>query len=672
MNTVKEITRRVWPEWELQHVIGSGAYGEVYLAVREDVTGRAESAIKIVKIMPQNLRTLYGDQAAADAAFQQQLQRFAREIDLMRRLKGQTNVVDIEDYKVTEDDGVTYLLIRMELLTPLLVDLDIHPWTEEKLIRIGRDVCRALEVCESMHIAHRDIRPENILVNALGDYKLGDFGVARTLDADREVMTSWEFTLWEPFIAPEVKNGQLKEADFQEACMVDIYALGILLYWIASGRRFPFLPEKQLYTSQDRKEAEERRLKGEQLPGLDSISDELEAVILKACAFDPQDRFTSARAFREALEAVGSEAKTVLPEERHDKRPSRPIRRWVPLVAALSALVVFLALFLLVPVHVPVMYETESGELLLTDTVSLRPGTSLELLPSAPEGYAASPASVTVSSDLLRRPTPGTISFLCDTPAVPTASDSFVIQHMVYPHVLAIGQPFQMEGFILSPDGIRSVTLNLYTEEECFSHTEDLPDGTSVFSMDAIPQELFYHVDEGSFWLEIIAIDGAGRMMGFSHNSSASYLEEEHVLYTVNRTYGAPELRGTFVHDGHTYEIYRLPGGGWDTANTFAMGKGGHLVSIGDEQEFGVLTSYCQGMGIMYINIGLERNGEAWMWVDGTPYDFHPWKQSVADTEPIYPPVGSMIMTADMQWHFGKATQYEIAHFMVEYDDFMH
>ena len=332
-----------WPGWQVEEQIGAGAFAEVYRAVREDASGQTEAAVKVVTLRRSSLRSLYPDESAVQAEFDRLKAQFSREIRVMQSLKGQTNLVSIDDCRMIDDEqsGTCTILIRMELLTPLLVDLDVHGWDEERLIRMGIGLCRGLEVCGAEHIVHRDIKPENIFVNRRGDYKLGDFGTARTLDIACEALTVREFGQWGRFSAPEVRNGQLKEANFDQAHRADLYSLGMVLYWIANGRRFPFLPDKQLFSTQERDEAERRRLAGEPLPAPETGSDAFCRVILKACAFDSADRYQSAAEFREALEGLrdGKAEEAAKPRQLARRR-----RWWIPaaLLAVLAAAGVFL------------------------------------------------------------------------------------------------------------------------------------------------------------------------------------------------------------------------------------------------------------------------------------------------------------------------------------------
>ena len=93
--------------------------------------------------------------------------------------------------------------------------------TEEDVLRLGIDLCRALEYCQKQNIIHRDIKPENIFVSRFGEFKLGDFGIARNWDRGASGLSKkGTFS----YMAPEMYKGE--EYDSR----ADIYSLGIVLY----------------------------------------------------------------------------------------------------------------------------------------------------------------------------------------------------------------------------------------------------------------------------------------------------------------------------------------------------------------------------------------------------------------------------------------------------------
>ena len=303
IKTDQQLVQSVWPEWELMEEIGAGQFGMVYKARKHGFAGDSFSAIKVVKIDRDSDDSGFSNEQT-DSYLASIAQNYAREIKMLEYVKGNSNIASIEDYTICQNSGGKpwYVLIRMELLKPLYDDLDGKEINDQLVIRIGKDLCRALEICAERQIVHRDIKPANVLVNDYGVYKLGDFGVARQITG----YTSNTTTGTPDYMAPEVFKRSLKAADFERAHSADIYSLGMLLYWIANGKVLPFLEHGRMYTTEDKEKAFRRKMEGEQLPPPVKVSPPLQKVILKACAYDPKDRYRTAEEFREALESVGA------------------------------------------------------------------------------------------------------------------------------------------------------------------------------------------------------------------------------------------------------------------------------------------------------------------------------------------------------------------------------
>lgn len=158
-----------------------------------------------------------------------------------------------------------------------------HNMTESDVIRMAKDICNALSYCQQKQIIHRDIKPENIFVNELGEFQLGDFGVARTVD---KTMSGLSKKGTESYMAPEVYLGKPYGAS------VDIYSLGILMYRMLNDNRMPFLPRApKPITFQDRENAMIRRIQGEELPIPMYGSNQVKSIVLKACAYNPMHRY---------------------------------------------------------------------------------------------------------------------------------------------------------------------------------------------------------------------------------------------------------------------------------------------------------------------------------------------------------------------------------------------
>ncbi len=305
--TDDEVVRKAWPDWELTERIGGGANGVVYKAVRREYGVEVYSAIKIITI-PVNASeadSVRSSGMSIDAArtyFRGTVSRCIGEIKIMESLKGAPNVVSIEDFKAIEDPDVLrwYILIRMELLTPMHVYTCDRKLSEKDVLRLGIEMCTALEACMKKDTIHRDIKPENILVSDYGNFKLGDFGIAREIDGLAVTLSLRSGTPL--FMAPEVFAYSYYD---QRA---DIYSLGLVLYYYMNRYKAPFISiDKQIVTPRDRDEAVKRRNAREPVPAPIDASPAFAEVILRACEYDPDRRFRNAVEMKRALMRVRDE-----------------------------------------------------------------------------------------------------------------------------------------------------------------------------------------------------------------------------------------------------------------------------------------------------------------------------------------------------------------------------
>jgi serine/threonine protein kinase len=187
----------------------------------------------------------------------------------------------------------------MELLQPLSDYTRNRKLTELEIIKLGQDLCTALDLCSRKGIIHRDIKPGNIFVSSFGDFKLGDFGIARELDKASASMSTRIGT--PAYMAPEIAIGKRYDNT------VDIYSLGIVLYRFLNYNRLPFIDLRSTeITYKDQENAILRRHGGEQLPAPAEASWQTANVILTACQYDPAMRYRSAAEFKSALENVGN------------------------------------------------------------------------------------------------------------------------------------------------------------------------------------------------------------------------------------------------------------------------------------------------------------------------------------------------------------------------------
>lgn len=323
----KQLPVSVWPEWEIVEKIGEGSFGKVYKARRTEQGKTFYSAIKIITIPSSqgeldSARSELHDDGSVREYFHSMVDDCIQEVSTMEYFRGNSHVVSVEDYKVVEylDDIGWDIYIRMEYLTSFLEFCEGRELTEKDVVQLGTDLCRALEYCQKQNIIHRDIKPENIFVSRFGEFKLGDFGIARELDRSASGLSKkGTFS----YMAPEMYKGE--EYDSR----ADIYSLGIVLYKLRNHNRIPFINlEKQLITYRDKENALTRRMSGEQLPPPADAGAGLSEVILKACAYDREDRYQTAEEFREALEAVKDgripeSVQSPAPERRKEDTPVR-------------------------------------------------------------------------------------------------------------------------------------------------------------------------------------------------------------------------------------------------------------------------------------------------------------------------------------------------------------
>lgn len=290
--------KQLWPGWETIRVIGSGGYGKVYEIRKTDTSGEYRAALKTISIpaSPDEYDSYKADNYSDESItclFKSQLDNMVSEFSLMSQFKGVSNIVSYEDHMIVpHDDGIGWdILIRMELLTSLPAYCNLHPMGTADVIKLAKDICRALILCEKKHIIHRDIKPQNIFVNEFGDFKLGDFGIAKTMEHTTKATKTGTYH----YMAPEVYKGERYNAT------VDLYALGLVLYWLLNDRRLPFLPTDRPPTWDESNEAQAKRLRGEEFPMPKHGTELLNSVIQKACAFHPADRYQSAEKMLEAL-----------------------------------------------------------------------------------------------------------------------------------------------------------------------------------------------------------------------------------------------------------------------------------------------------------------------------------------------------------------------------------
>lgn len=321
------------PGWKIVRCIGSGSSGKVYeLKKKDEYGGDFHCALKVISVpgsqkeYDEMLETM--SEFAMRAKLREKVEEISNEYRLLGALRGHPNVVNCEDQMIIphENDMGWDIYIRMELLQSLPDYVRENGMTVENVIKLGSDMCSALELCRENNIIHRDIKPQNIFVSRYGVFKLGDFGVAKA----STIRTSADKVGTYSYMAPEVYKG--KGYDDR----VDIYSLGMVLYWLLNERRGPFLPmPPQTPTAEQTTDAQIRRFRGETLPQPKNGGAALKKVVMTACSYKIADRYSDPAEFKRALKlaaqgkaepepvqpSFGSDEATVREDFKADPRP---------------------------------------------------------------------------------------------------------------------------------------------------------------------------------------------------------------------------------------------------------------------------------------------------------------------------------------------------------------
>lgn len=302
MSKISELQRSIvekelasaWPQWHITRTLGHGAFGDVYEIRRDEFGVPHYCALKTLRMDESVVRLMkkghYDDKSASEAF----LRSASTEINIMEALKGAPNIVIIEDYALLQDGEELSILIRMELLNSLHGEGKI--FSETDVIKIGTDICNALEFCHRKNIIHRDIKESNIFYSKHGEYKLGDFGVSRHIETlQTQAGLTGVGTI--SYMAPEVYLGRRYDHT------ADIYSLGIVLYTLLNHDRPPFSPSyPQPISASEAQQANMTRICSTTRPPLpDQAPNALGQIICKACDPTPSNRYQSAYEFKSAL-----------------------------------------------------------------------------------------------------------------------------------------------------------------------------------------------------------------------------------------------------------------------------------------------------------------------------------------------------------------------------------
>jgi serine/threonine-protein kinase len=593
----------IFGSWYISREIGKGSFGTVYEITREEYGTTYKAALKVITV-PQDeddVKLRMTESTDADSIteyYEGVLKEIINENEIMSKLKGNSHIVSYEDHQIIpHEESIGYdILIRMEMLEPLLDRMLKKKLDEEEVVKLGIDMCKALELCHKKNIIHRDIKPQNIFVSENGDYKLGDFGIARTIEKTTGGMSK-KGTY--KYMAPEVFRGEEYDSS------VDLYSLGIVLYSLLNGNRGPFLPAPpEKVTHNDEEEARLRRFRGEPLPPPKDAGAILTQIIRKAAAANPKDRYRNAEEMRRDLESY-----------------LEVFKKGAAAVAA---------------------QNTAAAKEMAAASITAQ-SMNLNNYQQAPDnswaaGYgqmAAAGYPIEVAQKKKKRrliiPILGVL-LLCIL-----GGAFFAIRHMIAnkpynldltdiatrPGVTGFNGKAQLDGEITVDPEKKEALLSAIEDEDKKVSVQTFLDGVT-YEADSIE-----NLKNG----DVIKVSAK-----YSENVAEALkvnVEKSDFEITVENLKDFPEyLEGAVEYNGHYYKLVDGKGIYWTKAKKACEEQNGHLVTIADAEEEAFIEDLIEKEGKLYhywLGATDEKKEGDWRWLDGERVNlpgeggFHKW-----------------------------------------------
>lgn len=284
-NVVPYIRQPVWENWYIKERIGSGSFSVVYRIEANRINSTDISAMKIEVITTDG--QIFTDMTVKGQFLEARRNVFDNEVRIMKQLRDCPYIVRYEDEHIQElfIDGNFegyYCMIRMEYLSSVynLMKNGRFDYSEQNVKKLALNIGQELKSAHDINVIHRDIKPDNLFVSEKGIYKLGDFNISKRADNTRSFAGS------QLYMSPEVYRSKTN-VDNSYTKQADIYSLGLCLYQMMNDGMLPF--EENCYSE----DAFEKRMSGMQIQPPKNASAQFSYIILKACAFNPLNRYNS-------------------------------------------------------------------------------------------------------------------------------------------------------------------------------------------------------------------------------------------------------------------------------------------------------------------------------------------------------------------------------------------
>lgn len=283
-------------KYRIHGELGAGGMGRVYL-------GEGEAGLVAIKVV------------RAAPGFEELIERFRRECELLRSLK-HPNVVRIYDAGEIED-GQPFLVMEFISGDGLLEFAERRGLPLEQRLRLFLELCAGVDHAHQRGVLHRDLKPDNVLIETYDEgprVRLIDFGIAKPLDEGPEGTIGQRIFASPAYVAPERLDHRAPPVDTR----VDVYSLGVLLFELIAGR-LPAQLHGLTTLDANRLRHQLQRAQPERLSDVISneraarlqiprstrlrLRDELDWVVLRASAADPEQRYASVGAMRADLQA---------------------------------------------------------------------------------------------------------------------------------------------------------------------------------------------------------------------------------------------------------------------------------------------------------------------------------------------------------------------------------